>query len=655
MTSLATTGAMTSDPVARVDAPAPTTYGGASTAATATAAPNHPIAIKLETQQQQQHLFAIGPATLPPNGMGTLKAEHLQAANQSSSSATTTTLLPASSDPLVPIPPLASVPPTTTSAPQAIAPPSALVVQQQLQIQQQQQQQQQHQQHVHIQHQRFQHQHKLPKLIPGGITASNAMQHPKNSHSSSVVGSAPATLRASGGATGSGGGGQLLQFPWKLHEMLHLAETNGKTNIISWLPGGNGFKVHNKELFCEEIMPGYFASQKYKTFQRSLNLWGFESVAKGPDRGACYHQYFVKGHPELCHNMTRVKIKGQSNPRTPAAAQAAAAAAAKRAALSSFATQQQPQHQHLSQPPGSSITPAAPLQQQGQQQPQAQQQQQQQQQSYNLLAMIPGAATAPMAVPGLGMSMAPTAAAALAANPYALAAMNQFATMNAAAAAASLHPAFCAAALQNPTMNVMLTAQVAAAAALQAQQHAATMGMGMNMNMAAVQAPHPAAAAMVPAPPSQPQPLRPAPAPLGRAPMAGTFPVSAAPTHHHQQPLAAGPTGGPTSANATANANANANANYAEFLARKTTLERYQPQPPAAPAVTALPPPPTGTATAPGPAIANYMVTASATANSNSNSNSNANIASARATPPGAVAGNVAGPSAADGGNAVAV
>lgn len=113
-----------------------------------------------------------------------------------------------------------------------------------------------------------------------------------------AVGASPGTVRS-----GNGGGGQLLQFPWKLHEMLHLAEKNGKTNIISWLPGGNGFKVHNKEKFCAEIMPGYFASQKYKTFQRSLNLWGFESVAKGPDRGACYHQYFVKGHPELCHSM----------------------------------------------------------------------------------------------------------------------------------------------------------------------------------------------------------------------------------------------------------------------------------------------------------------------------------------------------------------
>lgn len=119
---------------------------------------------------------------------------------------------------------------------------------------------------------------------------------------------ATSTSKASGNTSGSirsgnGGGGQLLQFPWKLHEMLHLAEKNSKTDIISWLPGGNGFKVHDKEKFCAEIMPGYFASQKYKTFQRSLNLWGFESVAKGPDRGACYHQYFVKGHPELCHNM----------------------------------------------------------------------------------------------------------------------------------------------------------------------------------------------------------------------------------------------------------------------------------------------------------------------------------------------------------------
>lgn len=96
-----------------------------------------------------------------------------------------------------------------------------------------------------------------------------------------------------------GPGGQNLQFPFKLHEMLKMADRNGKSHIVSWMPEGRGFKVHNKEAFCEHIMPLYFSSNKYKTFQRSLNLWGFESVSKGPNRGACYHEFFIKDRPDL--------------------------------------------------------------------------------------------------------------------------------------------------------------------------------------------------------------------------------------------------------------------------------------------------------------------------------------------------------------------
>ncbi len=100
------------------------------------------------------------------------------------------------------------------------------------------------------------------------------------------------------------------QFPWKLHELLEQVEKDGMAQIVSWLPGGKAFKVHKKEEFCSKIMPHYFASNKYKTWQRSLNLWGFESVVRGPDKGACHHRAFVRGHPDLCKNMTRVKIKG---------------------------------------------------------------------------------------------------------------------------------------------------------------------------------------------------------------------------------------------------------------------------------------------------------------------------------------------------------
>jgi hypothetical protein len=103
---------------------------------------------------------------------------------------------------------------------------------------------------------------------------------------------------------------QGMHFPWKLHELLE--ETNkGHSSVVSWLPGGKAFKVHKKEDFCNELMPAFFSSSKYKTFQRSLNLWGFKSVSRGPDKGACYHQFFVRGKADLCKNMIRVKIKGR--------------------------------------------------------------------------------------------------------------------------------------------------------------------------------------------------------------------------------------------------------------------------------------------------------------------------------------------------------
>ena len=101
-----------------------------------------------------------------------------------------------------------------------------------------------------------------------------------------------------------------LQFPWKLHRLLEEAELTGDSKIVSWLPGNKAFKVHNRQEFAARIMPAYFSSAKYKTFQRSLNLWGFESVSKGHDKGACFHKFFVRGHPNLCENMRRVKIKG---------------------------------------------------------------------------------------------------------------------------------------------------------------------------------------------------------------------------------------------------------------------------------------------------------------------------------------------------------
>lgn len=101
-----------------------------------------------------------------------------------------------------------------------------------------------------------------------------------------------------------------FQFPWRLHEMLEDADKNGYTAAVSWLPDEKSFKVHKQETFVNQMMPRYFNQTKYRSFQRQLNVWGFERVADGPGRGGYTHKWFVRNEPSLCHNMKRERTKG---------------------------------------------------------------------------------------------------------------------------------------------------------------------------------------------------------------------------------------------------------------------------------------------------------------------------------------------------------
>jgi hypothetical protein len=104
---------------------------------------------------------------------------------------------------------------------------------------------------------------------------------------------------------------QCIPFPWKLHEMLEAAETEGFRTIVSWLPGKSSFRVHNADIFASEVMPRYFNGTKYKSFQRQLNIYGFERIRLGPGFGGYQHAFFVRGNPSLSRHMKRVKIKSR--------------------------------------------------------------------------------------------------------------------------------------------------------------------------------------------------------------------------------------------------------------------------------------------------------------------------------------------------------
>jgi hypothetical protein len=68
---------------------------------------------------------------------------------------------------------------------------------------------------------------------------------------------------------------------------------------------GRCFVIHKPREFVAEVMPFYFRQTKITSFQRQLNLYGFNRITKGPDRGGYYHELFMRHKAFLCKMMVR--------------------------------------------------------------------------------------------------------------------------------------------------------------------------------------------------------------------------------------------------------------------------------------------------------------------------------------------------------------
>ncbi|KAG7363726.1 HSF-type DNA-binding protein [Nitzschia inconspicua] len=100
---------------------------------------------------------------------------------------------------------------------------------------------------------------------------------------------------------------QQMRFPWKLHMLL---ERTDAASVISWMPDGKSFLIHDKDRFSQELLPEFFGTTNFKTFQRNLNLWGFTRISKGPNKDQTSHPLFLRGFPGLSRNMKRIVLKG---------------------------------------------------------------------------------------------------------------------------------------------------------------------------------------------------------------------------------------------------------------------------------------------------------------------------------------------------------
>mmetsp|Transcript_30990 Transcript_30990/g.45969 ORF Transcript_30990/g.45969 Transcript_30990/m.45969 type:complete len:410 (-) Transcript_30990:141-1370(-) len=84
------------------------------------------------------------------------------------------------------------------------------------------------------------------------------------------------------------------RFPNKLMFILEESEKNGEEEIISFLPHGKSFAVHDIDRFVEEVMPRHFQTLKYSSFVRQLNFYGFRRVSEPDGSYAYFHENFEK-------------------------------------------------------------------------------------------------------------------------------------------------------------------------------------------------------------------------------------------------------------------------------------------------------------------------------------------------------------------------
>mmetsp|Transcript_22712 Transcript_22712/g.25859 ORF Transcript_22712/g.25859 Transcript_22712/m.25859 type:complete len:296 (+) Transcript_22712:39-926(+) len=92
-----------------------------------------------------------------------------------------------------------------------------------------------------------------------------------------------------------------ISFPQRLMKIL---STKDYSDIIGWLPHGQGFIIYQKKRFAMEILSKHFKRSKFTSFTRKLNRWKFTRIARGPETGAYYHAFFQRDKPRLSMQMS---------------------------------------------------------------------------------------------------------------------------------------------------------------------------------------------------------------------------------------------------------------------------------------------------------------------------------------------------------------
>jgi hypothetical protein len=89
-------------------------------------------------------------------------------------------------------------------------------------------------------------------------------------------------------------------FPETLYAVISSQE---HAHIVSWLPHGRGFVIHDKQQFADTLLPQYFDSAKFTSFTRRLKHWNFTSVSRGLEFRAYYDTHVFPRRLDLVQTM----------------------------------------------------------------------------------------------------------------------------------------------------------------------------------------------------------------------------------------------------------------------------------------------------------------------------------------------------------------
>lgn len=87
-------------------------------------------------------------------------------------------------------------------------------------------------------------------------------------------------------------------FPRRLFNMV-ASESKAGSKVVMWSDDGRAFFVQDEHSFIEEILPKHgFKASKIASFQRNLNIYGFQRMTRGAYIGGYVHQRFHRGMSE---------------------------------------------------------------------------------------------------------------------------------------------------------------------------------------------------------------------------------------------------------------------------------------------------------------------------------------------------------------------